>query len=49
MSCCCLPVCLPPLPPMQDVDLPAVPQGEAQQEQPQAADAFGLPAIPQRT
>lgn len=34
---------------LQDVDLPAVPQGEAQQEQPQAADAFGLPAIPQRT
>lgn len=33
----------------QDVDLPEVPHGQAQQAQPQAADEFGLPAIPQRT
>ena len=42
-------LCLLPLPP-QDVDLPEVPQGQPQQQaQPQAADEFGLPAIPQRT
>lgn len=35
---------------LQDVDLPEVPQGQAAQPaQAQAADEFGLPAIPQRT
>lgn len=34
---------------MQDVDLPEVPHGQAQQQQAQTADEFGLPAIPQRT
>jgi charged multivesicular body protein 5 len=35
---------------LQDVDLPEVPTGQqAQQAQPQAADEFGLPAMPQRT
>lgn len=34
---------------LQDVDLPAVPQGEQAQAQAQPADEFGLPAIPQRT
>lgn len=33
----------------QDVDLPEVPQGQAEQQQAQQADDFGLPAIPQRT
>ena len=32
---------------LQDVDLPEVPQGQAAEAQ--AADEFGLPAIPQRT
>ena len=35
-------------PPPQDVDLPEVPQGQ-QAQAAQAADEFGLPAIPQRT
>lgn len=43
-----LPCCSPP-PCRQDVDLPAVPQGEQAQAQAQQADEFGLPAIPQRT
>lgn len=34
---------------LQDVDLPEVPQGQAEQQQAQPADEFGLPAIPQRT
>eukprot|EP00887_Chlorella_sp_A99_P000655 scaffold5.g655.t1 len=36
---------------MQDVELPEVPQGAAAQPQAQAeaADGFGLPAVPQRT
>lgn len=39
--------CIPSSPYTQDVELPEVPQGQAQQAQ--AADEFGLPAIPQRT
>ena len=34
---------------LQDVELPEVPQGQAQQKQAAAADDFGLPAVPQRT
>ncbi|KAI3438934.1 hypothetical protein D9Q98_001348 [Chlorella vulgaris] len=34
---------------LQDVDLPEAPTGQVQPQQAQAADEFGLPAIPQRT